>query len=213
MARGSYNNEVVGRGRGGGGGRHGGGRHRGRSRGGRGWGGWGWGGGYGYGGWPSYGWGWPYDSTLVTVPSASAWPGQAAYPAVTPRLYRGGSHRQVHYLMGADPSRAVHPVAVAPTPAYSAYPGHPAYPVHPGVPVHAAPPSRAHPPASHLRHHDYGFADGWGWWPIRFPYWDPSWRAYWQSLYDYFGGDANSDYAEYARDATVRQVAAQRGRL
>jgi hypothetical protein len=60
-------------------------------------------------------------------------------------------------------------------------------------------------PWPHRRYGDYHLVDGYGWWPRWFPYWDPSWYAFWWSLYDYYGGDTYPDYAEYARDALLRQ--------
>lgn len=68
-----------------------------------------------------------------------------------------------------------------------------------------------HPPYPHRHYNDYILVDGWGWWPRWFPYWDQRWYAYWWSLYDYYGGDAYADYAEYARDAVLRQYAPQWG--
>ncbi len=67
------------------------------------------------------------------------------------------------------------------------------------------------PPWPHQRYHDYAYAEGWGWWPRWFPYWDRGWYDYWWSLYDYYGGDAYPEYAEYARDAVLRQYAPQWG--
>lgn len=67
------------------------------------------------------------------------------------------------------------------------------------------------PPGPHQRYHDYIFVDRGGWWPRWYPYWNPSWYAYWWQLYDYYGGDAHPEYAEYARDATLRQYAPQWG--
>lgn len=89
-------------------------------------------------------------------------------------------------------------------------------PVHPIVPVHSAPPAHptpSRPPASHHRHHDYAFVEGYGWWPHWFPYWEPYWYWYWQYLYNYYGGDANAEYAEYARDVALRELAPQWGWL
>lgn len=79
------------------------------------------------------------------------------------------------------------------------------------VPVHGPvyPPSQ--PPPAHQRHHDYAYVEGSGWWPTWFPYWDQSWLAYWNYLYDYYGGDAYAEYADYARDAAIRQMAMQQG--
>lgn len=81
-------------------------------------------------------------------------------------------------------------------------------------PVHA-PPRRHHfhdvPPWPHQRYHDYVYVDRGGWWPRWYPYWEPSWYAYWWQLYDYYGGDASPEYAEYARDAILRQNAPQWG--
>jgi hypothetical protein len=67
------------------------------------------------------------------------------------------------------------------------------------------------PPWPHQHHHDYVSVEGWGWWPRWYPYWDPNWHAYWWYLYDYYGGDAYAEYAEYARDALLRANAAQWG--
>jgi hypothetical protein len=67
------------------------------------------------------------------------------------------------------------------------------------------------PPWPHQHHHDYVAVEGWGWWPRWYPYWDPRWYAFWWSLYDYYGGEASPDYAEYARDAVLRANAAQYG--
>lgn len=112
---------------------------------------------------------------------------------------------EVHDLRGdhvpVHPSGPVHPVV----------PVHPIVPVHPVVPPQHAPPSREEPPEAHHRHGDYVFVEGYGWWPSWFPYWEPYWYAYWQYLYDYYGGDANADYAEYARDAVLREMAPQWG--
>jgi len=84
----------------------------------------------------------------------------------------------------------------------------------PRPPVH--PTYRRHhfhdvPPWPHQRYHDYANVEGWGWWPRWFPYWDEGWYAYWWYLYDYYGGDAYPEYAEYARDAVLRQYAPQWG--
>jgi hypothetical protein len=87
------------------------------------------------------------------------------------------------------------------------------------VPTLAAPPPlhiRRHhfhdtPPWPHQHYHDYALVEGWGWWPRWYPYWDPQWRTYWWHLYDYYGGDGNPEYAEYARDAGLRANAAQWG--
>lgn len=78
------------------------------------------------------------------------------------------------------------------------------------------PPVRHHhfhdvPPWPHQHHHDYVLVEGWGWWPRWYPYWDPGWRTYWWHLYDYYGGDARPEYAEYARDASLRANAPQWG--
>ena len=67
------------------------------------------------------------------------------------------------------------------------------------------------PPWPHQHHRDYVYVDRGGWWPRWYPYWDPSWFRYWWYLYDYYGGDAYADYAEYARDAVLRQYAPQWG--
>jgi len=77
------------------------------------------------------------------------------------------------------------------------------------------PPRRHHfhdvPPWPHQHYHDYVYVDRGGWWPAWYPYWDPGWYAYWWQLYDYYGGDAYAEYAEYARDAFLRQNAPQWG--
>ena len=103
----------------------------------------------------------------------------------------------------------VHPTVPAPVhpavPAPVAHPGHGPV-IHHG-PVY--PPSQ--PPPAHQRHRDYRYVEGWGWWPTWFPYWDQGWLNYWNYLYDYYGGDAYAEYAEYMRDAAMRQLAAQRG--
>jgi len=67
------------------------------------------------------------------------------------------------------------------------------------------------PPWPQQRYHDYAYVEGWGWWPRWFPYWDRRWYDYWWSLYDYYGGDARPDYAEYASDAIFRQYGPQWG--
>jgi hypothetical protein len=67
------------------------------------------------------------------------------------------------------------------------------------------------PPWPHQHHGDYIVIEGWGWWPRWYPYWDQRWYAYWWYLYDYYGGDAYPEYAEYARDAVLRQYAPQWG--
>jgi hypothetical protein len=74
-------------------------------------------------------------------------------------------------------------------------------------------PNRGRPPTAHQRHHDYVFVEGHGWRPQWFPYWEPAWHQYWKSLYDYYGGDANPEYAELARDEALRVIARQRGWL
>lgn len=84
------------------------------------------------------------------------------------------------------------------------------------APMRTAPPQRRHhfhdmPPWPHQYHHDYVAVEGWGWWPRWYPYWDPRWYAYWWSLYDYYGGDAYPEYAEYARDSVLRTNAPQWG--
>lgn len=66
-------------------------------------------------------------------------------------------------------------------------------------------------PWPHRHHHDYVYVDRGGWWPRWYPYWDPQWYVYWWYLYDYYGGDAYPDYAEYARDAALRQYGPQWG--
>jgi hypothetical protein len=67
------------------------------------------------------------------------------------------------------------------------------------------------PPWPQQHHGDYINVEGWGWWPRWYPYWDERWVAYWWSLYDYYGGDAYPEYAEYMRDAILRQYASQWG--
>lgn len=67
------------------------------------------------------------------------------------------------------------------------------------------------PPWPHQRYHDYALVEGWGWWPRWYPYWDEHWRGYWWNLYDYYGGDGQPEYAEYARDAFLRANASQWG--
>jgi hypothetical protein len=68
------------------------------------------------------------------------------------------------------------------------------------------------PPWPHQHHHDYVHVDSrWGWWPRWYPYSDPGWYRYWWQLYDYYGGDASPAYAEYARDAILRQRAPELG--
>ena len=68
------------------------------------------------------------------------------------------------------------------------------------------------PPWPHQHHHDYVYVDArWGWWPRWYPYSDPGWYQYWWQLYDYYGGDASPEYAEYARDAVLRQSAPELG--
>ncbi len=81
----------------------------------------------------------------------------------------------------------------------------------------ASRPGRRHhfhdvPPWPHQHHHDYVFVDSrWGWWPRWYPYSDPGWYRYWWQLYDYYGGDASPEYAEYARDVILRQRASELG--
>jgi len=86
------------------------------------------------------------------------------------------------------------------------------YPSHPAA---VQSPRRHHfhdvPPWPHQHHRDYVYVDRGGWWPRWYPYWDPSWYVYWWQLYDYYGGDAYSDYAAYARDAFLRQYGPQWG--
>lgn len=68
------------------------------------------------------------------------------------------------------------------------------------------------PPWPHQYYHDYALVDNrWGWWPRWYPYSDPGWYRYWWQLYDYYGGDASPAYAEYARDAILRQRAPELG--
>jgi len=114
------------------------------------------------------------------------------WPCWTDGLYYGTAApyyyapRQVHYLMGAD--HVSRPVVHTYRPGY-----------------------RLQAPAAHLRHHDYAYIEGYGWRPRWFPYWDPAWVQYWDYLYAYYGGDANPEYAEYARDEYLRSIAAQQG--
>ena len=68
-----------------------------------------------------------------------------------------------------------------------------------------------HPPYPHRYYNDYALIEGRGWWPRWFPYWDQGWITYWWNLYDYYGGDAYPEYAEYARDAYLRQNAPKWG--
>lgn len=62
-------------------------------------------------------------------------------------------------------------------------------------------------------HRDYVFVEDWGWLPQWYPYSDPYWFSYWQYLYDYYGGDANAEYAADARDTFLRSIAPQWGWL
>jgi hypothetical protein len=66
-------------------------------------------------------------------------------------------------------------------------------------------------PGPHRRYRDYVYDDRSGWWPRWFPYRDQRWCAYWWYLYDHYGGDACPAYAEYARDAVLRQYGPQWG--
>ena len=102
------------------------------------------------------------------------------------RDYRGGAAQQAASRPALMPSQSVHP----------AYHRHHFHDV---------------PPWPHQRYHDYSYFEGWGWWPRWFPYWDQRWHDYWWYLYDYYGGDAYADYAEYMRDAVIRQYAPQWG--
>jgi hypothetical protein len=99
----------------------------------------------------------------------------------------------------------VHPVSPTPVPPTVV---HPVAPVHPVVP-----PVHHEPPRAHHEHHDYVFLENYGWWPRWYPYWDPGWYAYWWQLYEYYGGDAYREYAEWARDQALRAYAAQMGWL
>lgn len=89
--------------------------------------------------------------------------------------------------------------------------------LHPEVPpTHDHRPHRRHhfhdvPPWPQQRYRDYVWVEGGGWWPRWYPYWDLGWYSYWWYLYDYYGGDAYPEYAEYARDAVIRQYAPQWG--
>jgi hypothetical protein len=65
-------------------------------------------------------------------------------------------------------------------------------------------------PHPHDYYGDYIVVDN-AWWPQWFPYWDPNWNRYWWQLYYAYGGDAYADYAQYARDAYLRSLAAQWG--
>jgi hypothetical protein len=69
------------------------------------------------------------------------------------------------------------------------------------------------PPAAHHHHRDYAYVENYGWWPSWYPYWEPYWYWYWQYLYYYYGGNENPEYAEYARDVALRELAPQRGWL
>jgi hypothetical protein len=130
-----------------------------------------------------------------------------------------GCHEMIGVVIGAPTYYA--PRVVARTTArpttISVRPGAPARPVvvtrPPVTPAHGVSIVRTTPPASYQRHGDYNFVEGWGWWPNWFPYWDSSWFSYWSSLYDYYGGDGNPDYAEYMRDKVMRQMAVQQGWL
>jgi hypothetical protein len=111
-----------------------------------------------------------------------------------------------------QPRPPIHPIVpvhpVAPTPV------HPGVPIHPIVPVHPViPPVHYEPPRAHYEHHDYVFVENYGWWPHWFPYWEPAWYAYWWQLYEYYGGDENREYAEWARDQVLRGYAPQMGWL
>jgi hypothetical protein len=116
------------------------------------------------------------------------------------------TYRRIAYL-GADPSQGR---------TASSYREHRG-PVmlQPAQPVQPTAPRRPHfhdtPPWPQQRYGDYAPVQGWGWWPRWFPYWDRRWYDYWWYLYDYYGGDANADYAAYARDAVLRQYAPQWG--
>jgi len=81
-------------------------------------------------------------------------------------------------------------------------------------PAPTQPPARRHhfhatPPGPHRQYGDYVYDARWGWWPRWYPYWDQRWFAYWWDLYDRYGGDARPEYAEYERDAYLRQHARQ----
>jgi len=67
------------------------------------------------------------------------------------------------------------------------------------------------PPYPQRFYNDYVVFEGRGWWPRWFPYWDQRWVDFWWYLYDAYGGDAYPEYAEYARDAYLRQNAPQWG--
>lgn len=67
------------------------------------------------------------------------------------------------------------------------------------------------PPWPQRQHHDYINVDRLGWWPRWYPYSDPGWQRYWWCLYDYYGGEAYPEYAEYQRDAFLRQNSAEWG--
>jgi hypothetical protein len=76
------------------------------------------------------------------------------------------------------------------------------------------PETRREPPSAARRHGDYGYVEGYGWWPRWFPYWDASWVSYWQSLYDYYYSYyGDEDAADDARDAYVRDYFTQQGAL
>jgi hypothetical protein len=72
---------------------------------------------------------------------------------------------------------------------------------------------RRRPRHPRYRHQDYIYVTNYGWWPRWYPYWDPQWFMYWRQLYDYYGGDAYPEYAEWARDEVLRAMAPQRGWL
>ena len=124
-----------------------------------------------------------------------------------------GQYHSRGYHLGAEPA----PGRTASS--YREHRGPVAHPpaVPPPRPVEEHPRPRRHhhfhdyPPYPHRYYNDYALVEGWGWWPRWFPYWDQRWYSYWWYLYDYYGGDAYPDYAEYARDAVIRQYAPQWG--
>lgn len=77
--------------------------------------------------------------------------------------------------------------------------------------MHYAPPQQWWPPAAHQQYGDYVLVEGYGWFPRWYPYWEAYWYGYWQQLYAFYGGDANPQYAEYARDYALRTIAPQWG--
>lgn len=140
-------------------------------------------------------------------------------PTTPPRASVGPTHTNIP--VRPMPPVLVHPTApVVPQPT----PVHPVVPVHPVTPPPAAQPggqlpitppiaSPTRPPRPHREHGDYYYVEGWDWYPQWFPYWEPYWYWYWLYLYYYYGGDDNREYAEWARDWALRQIAPQWGWL